>query len=397
MFQMLKTSLVEKLTSLHQSEDGELVLCSQNIVWKAYIVKGKLFYIKDELHPVRRWDRSLKQYGSRWNWNPVLLRLVNQPFWECHLLDQGISREHLSLMQAKLVIRAVLHECLFELSGCEVVESDWYPRSQPLSKSCELLPLAPLEIKTVLNKATWLWQNWQSADLQQINPNLSPILKEQKTLQTMPIANSYLTGQFTLWDIAWQQGRSIVEIARDILPYIETGALQLRAIGDLPSCLTPQLVTVPDASPVKQTVTPNGTVYAQQLQSKIEKQPLIACIDDSPVLAHTLTKILQAADYRTISIQEPMRGFTQLIEQQPDLILLDLLLPNADGYSICKFLRDTPVFAKTPIIILTAQNTVIDRARALSIGATAFLGKPPQPQELLEIIQKHLSLSSTFT
>lgn len=393
MSQMLKASLVERLTSLNPSEDGELVLYSQNVVWKAYIVKGKLLYIKDKLHPVRRWGRSLKQHGSRWDWNADLSQLANQPFWECHLLDRGISREHLSLLQAKLVIRTVLQECLFELSGCEAVESSWHPKSQPLSKSCAHLPLAPVEMHTVFNKATRLLQYWQTANLQKINPNLSLVLKERKTLQKLPIPDNYLTGQFTLWDIAWQQGRSIVEIAHDILPYVETGALQLRTITDLPSALMTRLVTATHALSEKHAATENGTASSQQSQSKIGRRPLVACIDDSPVLAHTLTKILQAAGYRTISIQEPMRGFAQLIEQQPGLILLDLLLPNADGYSICKFLRDTPVFAKTPIIILTGQNTVIDRARALSIGATAFLGKPPRPEELLEIIQKHLPLS----
>jgi chemotaxis family two-component system response regulator PixG len=391
---MLRTSLIERLTSLSQSEDGELILYSQDVVWKAYIVKGKLLYIKDKLHPVRRWDRSLKQHGSRWDWNTELSQLANQPFWECHLLDRGIGQEQLSLIQAKLAIRTVLQECLFELSGREVVESNWYPKALPLSRACAHLPLASLEVQTVLNKATRLWQYWQAANLQQMHPNLSLILKQPNTSQKLPIANNYLTGQFTLWDIAWQQGRSVVEIATDILPHIKAGTLQLKAIADLPAPLMTQLVTVTHALSEKRTAIGNGIASSQPSRPKMGKSPLIACIDDSPVLAHTLTKILQAAGYRTISIQEPMRGFTQLIEQQPDVILLDLLLPNADGYSICKFLRDTPVFAKTPIIMLTAQNTVIDRARALSIGATAFLGKPPRPQELLEIIQKHLPSSS---
>ncbi|MEM9906962.1 MAG: response regulator, partial [Cyanobacteria bacterium P01_D01_bin.44] len=117
-------------------------------------------------------------------------------------------------------------------------------------------------------------------------------------------------------------------------------------------------------------------------------QPLIACIDDSPVLAHNLRKILESAGYPMISIQEPMRGFSMLIEHRPDLILLDLNLPNADGYSICKFLRDSPVFEKTPIIILTGQDTHADRLKARSVGATDFLAKPPQSQELLGAIQK---------
>ncbi|MBE9069543.1 response regulator, partial [Leptolyngbya cf. ectocarpi LEGE 11479] len=119
--------------------------------------------------------------------------------------------------------------------------------------------------------------------------------------------------------------------------------------------------------------------------------PLIACIDDSPVLAHSLKKILSTGGYRTLIIQEPMQGFSQLIEHMPSLILLDVMLPHADGYSICRFLRDTPVFKHTPIIILTGRSKPVDRARASMAGATEFLVKPPEPKELLTMIGKHLN------
>ena len=88
-----------------------------------------------------------------------------------------------------------------------------------------------------------------------------------------------------------------------------------------------------------------------------------------------------------------MRGFSQLIEHQPALILLDLMLPNADGYSVCRFLRDTPVFAKTPIIVLTGQSKPVDRAKARLAGATEFLVKPPKPEHLLRMIQMHLDVA----
>ena len=90
----------------------------------------------------------------------------------------------------------------------------------------------------------------------------------------------------------------------------------------------------------------------------------MACIDDSPIVIHNLKSILGPAGFQVLSIPEPMAGFAQLIEHKPDLILLDLNMPNANGYSICKFLRETPVFGQTPIIILTAQDNVIDRTRA---------------------------------
>ena len=87
-----------------------------------------------------------------------------------------------------------------------------------------------------------------------------------------------------------------------------------------------------------------------------------------------------------------MAGFGTLIEHKPDLILLDLNMPNANGYSVCKFLRETPVFGKTPIIILTAQDNVIDRTRAKLAGANDFISKPPEPQALIKLLHSYLSV-----
>jgi two-component system, chemotaxis family, response regulator PixG len=211
-----------------------------------------------------------------------------------------------------------------------------------------------------------------------LSPTLAPILKPGVEAQALPVWEKYLKSQFTLWDIALEQEKSVTEVTLSLLPWVEKGMLEFQNIPDL---LVPT---------VKQTVAPTLPQLKIQPTTSAHKQLLIACIDDSPVLAHTLKKILIPAGYQMLSIPEPMRGFSQLIEHKPDLILLDLLLPNADGYSICKFLRDTPLFKNTPIIILTGQDTPIDRAHASLVGATEFLSKPPQPQELLHIVQKYL-------
>ena len=108
------------------------------------------------------------------------------------------------------------------------------------------------------------------------------------------------------------------------------------------------------------------------------------------MILQTLKKILEGAGYQTLAINEPMRGVAKLIENQPDIIILDLVMPNASGYSVCKFLRQTSVFEKTPIIVLTSRDTLIDRNRAKLVGASDFLGKPPDPEKTLALIEKYL-------
>jgi len=65
------------------------------------------------------------------------------------------------------------------------------------------------------------------------------------------------------------------------------------------------------------------------------KKPLIACIDDSPITAERLEQILQPAGFRVLKINNPMQGFAKLAEEKPDLIFLDVVMPQTSGYNVC--------------------------------------------------------------
>lgn len=375
---MIPKKLIEELENLSKLSDGELILHNDTVVWNLHLVRGKLLYATDKIHPVRRWNRALKQQCPNWNWSVDSSELLDNQSWQCQLLTQGFNQKQLSLIQAKLVIRNVIQECLFELSNCTDLNSEWKPSQKITSVFYQTVALSSKEIQTLLNNTVQMEQKWQATGLDHLSPTLAPMLRQGADPQLLPVADSYLNGQFTLWDIALQLHQSVAEVTRSLIPSVEKGLLQFQEISDLP---------VPT---VKQSIAAQPPQLETTALESTQTQPLIACIEDSPVLAHTLKKILMPAGYQVLIIPEPMRGFSQLIEQKPNLILLDLHLPNADGYSICKFLRETPVFKKTPIIILTARNTQLDRFRAMQSGATEFLGKPPQPQELLQMVQKYL-------
>lgn len=379
---MILTRLTQELDNLSKLGDGELILSNYKVLWKLHLVRGRLLYPTDEIHPVRRWNRALRQHCPNWNWSIEPSQFSDNQSWQCQLLTQGLNQKQLSLIQAKLVIRSVIQECLFELTNYKDLNSDWKPSQKTISVFCQTVALSAKEIQTVLNNAVQIQQKWQAAGLEHLTPTLAPTLRQEANPQMLPVSDKYLNGQFTLWDIALHLQQSVTEITRCLIPIVEKGILQFQEIPDLPRPTTTQPVT---ATASQLTTKPIAST---------QKQPLIACIEDSPVLAHSLKKILTPAGYQVLMILEPMRGFSQLIEHKPDLILLDLHLPNADGYSICKFLRETPVFKKTPIIILTARNTQIDRFKAKQVGATEFLGKPPQPKELLQMVKKYLDQSS---
>ena len=404
---MTLTELTQLLALPNKHFDGHLILNDDNAQWILSFVQGQLLYTADPLHAVRRWNRVLKKYFPNWTWPSETSKAIDPQIWQLNLLDQGIQQQQLSLIRAKLLIRKVAQECLFELSNYPHLKGDWQPRSFSISRSCHSIALSSWEVKMTLSQVKNMQQQWQAAELEEkLSPTLAPILKSGASTQFLPISRRYLNGDLTFWDLADRENQPVAEIIKSLLPFIDKGILDFQTIPDTPlpeirvatlSASTAQRPT--ESTPLQITppipsISTSSTSQSTSQKKLSGNKPVIACIDDSPVLAHTLKKILESAGYGVLVIQEPMRGFSQLLEHQPSLILLDLMLPNANGYSVCKFLRDTPIFEKTPIIILTGQNKPIDRARARLAGATEFLVKPPKPEELLQMIEKYLEVSS---
>ncbi|MEM8614300.1 MAG: response regulator [Cyanobacteria bacterium P01_H01_bin.105] len=405
-----------KLVELPSTEfEGHLILTDQNFAWSLTIVQGRLLYAVNKLHAVRCWNRNLEQYFPNHSYeNKVVRPAADQP-WQIQWIDQGVAQQHLSLIRTKLMIRTIIQECLFELSLCNYLQRDWQPSRLPISQISRSLTLSTWEVKMTHNKVKDMRQQWRDAGLIGFTPMLSPRLAKSVDPRRLKIPHQYLTGKHTLWDIATVLNKPAIEIAQHLLPLVDDKTLELNQIPDLPlssvKLSTTKTSTTRSStartsstagSPRRLRSFPSSVISAKPakpVSSLIETasplsdntgQPLIACIDDSPVLAHSLKKILATGGYRTLIIQEPMQGFSQLIEHVPSLILLDVMLPNADGYNICRFLRDTPVFKDTPIIILTGRSKPVDRARASMAGATEFLVKPPETKELLNMIRKHL-------
>jgi len=103
-----------------------------------------------------------------------------------------------------------------------------------------------------------------------------------------------------------------------------------------------------------------------------------------------MEKILTTANYQFVGVNDPLRAIAILLARKPDLIFLDLVMPNANGYEICGQLRKLSIFKQTPIVILTGNDGIVDRVRAKMVGSTDFLSKPVNPDTVLQTIKKHL-------
>jgi DNA-binding response OmpR family regulator len=114
----------------------------------------------------------------------------------------------------------------------------------------------------------------------------------------------------------------------------------------------------------------------------------ILIIDDEEQLIKGLTLYLASEGYDVISALDGREGLNKALRESPDLILLDLILPEKDGLDVCRELRQKGV--ATPVIMLTAKGEEIDKVVGLEVGADDYVTKPFGARELLARIKVHL-------
>lgn len=116
----------------------------------------------------------------------------------------------------------------------------------------------------------------------------------------------------------------------------------------------------------------------------------ILIIDDDQKLNRLLTEYLTPFGYAVLSAVHPEEGLKKLRQQAPDLVILDVMLPDMNGFEVCRQIRQTH---QLPIIMLTARGEVADRIVGLELGADDYLPKPFEPRELVARIQSVLRRS----
>ncbi len=116
----------------------------------------------------------------------------------------------------------------------------------------------------------------------------------------------------------------------------------------------------------------------------------ILLVEDDATLRETLMYHLQHQGYTVAGVGDGLSALARVHEFQPDLILLDVMLPGLDGFEVCRRLREAPETMKIPIIMLTARSSASDKVMGLEWGADDYVTKPFDLRELQARIKAHL-------
>jgi DNA-binding response OmpR family regulator len=122
--------------------------------------------------------------------------------------------------------------------------------------------------------------------------------------------------------------------------------------------------------------------------------PSILIIDDDAKLNQLLKDYLKDFGFDVATATHPAKGLKKLKQTAPDLVILDIMLPEMDGFEVCRTIRQT---SDVPIIMLTARGEITDKVVGLELGADDYLAKPFEPRELVARIQSVLRRTRLLT
>lgn len=119
--------------------------------------------------------------------------------------------------------------------------------------------------------------------------------------------------------------------------------------------------------------------------------PHILLVDDSLEELRLLSSMLRAERFRLTVASDGRKGYQRAVVCQPDMILVDVAMPQLDGFSACRLLKADPATQHIPVIFLTAKNAPEERLRGLQLGGVDYVSKPVLAEEVIARIRIHLN------
>jgi chemotaxis family two-component system response regulator PixG len=349
--------------------------------WTFYYRLGRIVWATGDSHSFRRFRRQMAQNCPHIDLEKIRFRTEDlaSDYWDYQLLAILYKRQKIQREQINAIVDNTIAELFFDLAQELYFTSVSCDRTQDVILDMPMsFTSADMSIKQMQDS----WAVWSEAGLANFSPNLAPVLRRPEQLQQIVSPTVYknfvslINGKYTLRELAVKMKQNVLPVTRSLLPYILKGIIELIEVPDNP------LVASSTNHPLSKA-KPNA--------------PLIACVDDSPLVCQMLEEIITSHGLRFIKIQDAVQALPTLIQDKPDLIFLDLVMPIASGYEICTQLRRISTFANTPVIILTGSDGLLDRVRAKVVGSTDFISKPIVADRVMSIVRKYLNFPASTT
>ncbi|AFY60551.1 response regulator with CheY-like receiver domain and winged-helix DNA-binding domain [Synechococcus sp. PCC 6312] len=390
------TSLLQQL--LDSGSSGCLAVQSQGVTWSFYFQAGHLFFATHSIDPFDRLERHLRRLS---NTIPALNRDVRtQARTQFEALGgPTASYEAICWLNAEGFLEPSQAGTLLQNLALEVLESFLLITvgNHELINVPSLLILASLPLSELITQAQTTLNHWRAFQDKVTSPFQRPYLFTQTrghqrlTLEQQQRLGSLLRG-YSIRHLAVLTNQNELKLVKSLYPFIQDGTIFLRE-PQVPFDLLPRL---DHQSQAIVPIVPPEDISEGSDRSLISldtphKQFKIVCIDDSPTMLQELSRFLSDQTFTVTTLNDSVKALMEVMRIQPDLILLDVGMPNIDGYKFCRVIRNHAQLKTTPIIMVTGNTGLIDRAKAKLVGATDYMTKPFTQSELLKMVFQYLS------
>lgn len=120
------------------------------------------------------------------------------------------------------------------------------------------------------------------------------------------------------------------------------------------------------------------------------KKNRILVVEDEESLLKLESILLSSKGYNVTGVMDGKSALEEVMAHRPDLVILDIMLPEMDGFEVCRRIKENPATSAIPVVMLTAKKNSQDVARGTEVGADAYLTKPFKSAKVIEVIENLL-------
>jgi two-component system, chemotaxis family, response regulator PixG len=396
--------LLEQLAT--SQAKGCLRVTSNDIVWLLYFYEGKLFYANHSLEPIERLEQHLRRVSPQPLASQVYADLREQlkdanaeatyPSPDYQSIRWLIAQNHITEQTAGALVKSITKEVLQSYLLITSGTSDLVSRetSFPIWWSGNFL-FVTKECQTELHA----WQALQPAIQSPYQrPYLMNVEHPLLTADVRAKLSKILIG-FNFRQLSFLLKQDELTVANNLHRLINNRIIGLRPPQAPFDRLHSLYASESDSDRFTeqgQTITATLNAVAAPSDTNPATGDLnqatykIACVDDSPTILREINRFLDGDSFKVFPIVDSGTALMKIIRINPDIILLDVGMPTIDGYKLCSMLRKHPAFKKTPIVMVTGNTGIIDRAKAKMAGSTDYMTKPFSQSGLIEMVSRHL-------
>jgi twitching motility two-component system response regulator PilG len=395
---------IDSLAELSSKEaNGSLKIVHNDSIYWIYLNQGKVFYATNSIDPFERLERHLRRLSHEVATLKNEVRSSLRLSFETELENSPelpsdyqaicwlIKQNHLTQEQAIILITRLINEVFDSYILLPNQCQNKFYKNDDLNQTICLFELSSLLEDTL--KKLKIWQSF--------TPHISSLYqrpyffsKPDATVEQQKIGK-ILRG-FNFRQLSAMLNQDELVLVKKFYPLIANKTIILREpqspFDRIPKFSKDNLAIVSRSLSQKTVPEPDEIDVPDLPNSEIEqKQWKVVCIDDSPTILNEITRFLARDEFSVFPITEPLKALMKIIRIQPDLILLDVGMPNIDGYKLCSLIRKYSAFKDTPIVMVTGNKGLIDRAKARMAGATDYMTKPFTQSDLLNMVFRYLS------